>query len=240
METITMARALAKSGPVEVTSPNISEVHIRIKSTAMLVQHKFSSKQRIQMMANMATPKSGKKSKSERAPRDYDSDFQNAQHKSAEGWNGIPASAFRIAMIDACRTIGVVMTRTKMALWILADGSDEETGMPLVRIHAKKPERTEMPVRNDNGSADIRVRPMWREWHATVRVQFDADMIDMQSVINLLNRAGLQVGVCEGRPFSKNSAGMGWGTFAVLSIDNPKGGERKPKAATPDLAIAAE
>jgi len=32
---------------------------------------------------------------------------------------------------------------------------------------------------------------------------------------NLLARAGLQVGIGEGRPDSKNSAGMGWGLFQI-------------------------
>ena len=36
-----------------------------------------------------------------------------------------------------------------------------------------------------------------------------------QDVTNLLMRVGQQVGIGEGRPDSKNSAGMGWGTFNV-------------------------
>ena len=53
-------------------------------------------------MADMATPKAEKKSKTARPPRNYDDDFANAQHRSVDGWNGIPASAFRAGMIDAC------------------------------------------------------------------------------------------------------------------------------------------
>jgi hypothetical protein len=118
-------------------------------------------------------------------------------------------------MIDACRTVGIVMTRAKMSVFVVPDGFDEEDGTPLVRIDAKEPERLESLVRNDNGSADIRVRPMWREWNATVNIEFDADMITAESVVNLLDRAGRQVGICEGRPFSKESCGQGWGTFTV-------------------------
>jgi len=32
----------------------------------------------------------------------------------------------------------------------------------------------------------------------------------------LLARVGMQVGIGEGRPDSKNSAGMGWGLFEVV------------------------
>ena len=73
-----------------------------------------------------------------------------------------------------------------------------------------------MRVRNDNGVIDIRVRPMWRTWWADVTIEFDGDMISPESVVNLLDRAGRQVGIGEGRPFSKNSSGMGWGRFAVV------------------------
>lgn len=34
-------------------------------------------------------------------------------------------------------------------------------------------------------------------------------------VANLMNRVGAQVGIGEGRPDSKNSAGMGWGLFSI-------------------------
>ena len=160
-------------------------------------------------------PKSAKKARTERPPRDYDDDFNQARHVSDEGWDGIACPAFRAAMIDACRTVGLVMTKAKMSVFVIPDGFDAQDGTPLVKIDADPPERTQSLVRNDNGSADIRIRPMWREWAANVTLEFDADMITPDSVINLIDRAGRQVGVGEGRPFSKNSVGQGWGTFSV-------------------------
>ena len=106
------------------------------------------------------------------------------------------------------------MTKAKQAVFIVADGLDADDGTPLVRIHGD-PVRHEGHARNDNGSVDIRVRPMWREWHSFVQVRFDADMLSLEDVTNLLARAGLQVGVGEGRPGSTNSTGCGWGTFSV-------------------------
>jgi hypothetical protein len=50
-------------------------------------------------------------------------------------------------------------------------------------------------------------------------VRFDADQFTAQDVINLISRVGLQVGICEGRPDSKSSAGCGWGTFRVVPDD---------------------
>lgn len=212
-----MAFGKKDDGIAVIKAANIVRTTIKIKGTAPFVQHKFSHKTRLKMMTDMATPKAARKGKSERPARDYDDDFLQAQHLSVAGWNGIPCPAFRAAMIDACRTVGIVMTKAKMSVFVLPDGFDKDDGTPLVRLTGEAPERTEMLVRNDNGSADIRVRPMWREWGANVTVEFDADMITPESVINLLDRAGRQVGVGEGRPFSKNSVGQGWGTFTVVT-----------------------
>ncbi len=199
-----------------IKAPNIVRTTIRIKGTAPFVQNKFSHKARMKMMEAMATPAAAKKGKAARDPRNYDDDFIQAQHMAVAGWNGIPCPAFRAAMIDACRTVGMVMTKAKMSVFILPDGFDKDDGTPLVKLIAGTPERMESLVRNDNGGADIRIRPMWREWECDVTLEYDEDTITGESVINLLDRAGRQVGVGEGRPFSKNSVGQGWGTFTVI------------------------
>lgn len=211
-----MAFAKKQETVAVIKAANIVRTTIRIKGTAPFVQNKFSLKARLKMMSDMATSAAEKKGKAAREPRNYDDDFKQAQHVSIAGWNGIPCPAFRAAMIDACRTVGMVMTRAKMSVFVIPDGFDKDDGTPLVKLIAGAPERTESLVRNDNGGADIRIRPMWREWEADVTVEYDEDMITGESVINLLDRAGRQVGVGEGRPFSKNSVGQGWGTFAVI------------------------
>lgn len=214
---VTKAKAATPAESVaNITPANIIRSTIRVTGTAPLVQNKFSKKARDKMMSDMMASKAEKKAKSERPPRNYEDDFNQAQHVSVAGWVGVPCPAFRAAMIDACRTVGAVMTKAKMSVFVLADGFDKDDGTPLVRIIAQAPpERIESLVRNDNGSADIRIRPMWREWACDVTLEFDADMITPAGVVNLLDRAGRQVGIGEGRPFSKNSVGQGWGTFTV-------------------------
>jgi len=211
------ARGKASDGVAVVKAANILQTTLRIQGTAPLVQLKFSTKAKEQMMANMATPAAEKKAKAVRPPRDYDADFVAAQHISVAGWNGMPCAAFRSAMIDACRTVGLVMTKAKMSVFVIPEGFDADDGTPLVKIIGSPPERMESLVRNDNGGADVRIRAMWREWEMDVNVEFDADMITPDSVVNLLDRAGRQVGIGEGRPFSKNSVGQGWGTFKVVN-----------------------
>jgi hypothetical protein len=213
-----MAKTMKKDEGVAVIQPgNFVRITIRIQSTAPYVQEAFSGKAKAQMMAAMSTPRAEKKGKAARPPRNFDEDFTSAQHLSVAGWVGLPCAAFREAMVDACRTVNLPMTKAKVAITrIEADGFDAVSGQPLIKLQAGAPERTEMLVRNDNGSADIRIRPMWREWRADVTIEFDADMITAESIVNLLDRAGRQIGIGGGRPFSKNSCGQGWGTFSVV------------------------
>jgi hypothetical protein len=200
--------------PLTISPPNFQVAQVRIVGTAPLVQNKFSAKARAQMRATQeAGPQAKKGTKKE--PKDFNAAFQGAIHRSPEGEYGVPAPAFRNAMIDACRAVGFKMTHAKMFVFVDADFFDVDDGTPLVKLEAGEPEYHEMAVRNDSGVADIRPRPMWREWAITLRIRFNADQFSAADVINLLQYAGIGVGIGEGRPFSKNSAGMGWGTFRI-------------------------
>jgi hypothetical protein len=179
------------------------------------MQARFSAKAMQAMMAKHEAGSTATKGK-KRQPRDFDDDFQQAMHRSTEGWIGVPASALRNACIDVCRMVGFKMTHAKMSVFTEADGFDVVDGIPLIRLDAGEPERIDMAVRNATGVADIRVRPLWREWKLCVVIRYDADQFTASDVANLLARAGQQVGLGEGRPFSKSSNGLGFGTFEIV------------------------
>lgn len=190
------------------------EVHeFVVRGTAPYVQNKFSNKARQQIKETQEAGQQAK-SRKKRDAKNFTENFENAKHVSDEGWLGIPATSFRSAMISACRLIGFKMTIAKMALFVLADGYEGD-GTALVRIEGE-PEYHEGYVRNSSGVVDLRARPMWKEWSAVVRVRFDAEQFSGADVANLLMRAGMQVGIGEGRPDSKESHGMGWGTFEIV------------------------
>lgn len=205
----------ATTKPIVTIKPaNIQTAEFNIRGTAPLVQARFSGKAMQAMMAKMAQGSTANKSRAKPA-RDFDDDFEQAKHISTQGWQGIPASAFRQAMISACRLVGFKMTLAKLSVFVKADGFDRVDGIPLIKFEGT-PERTEMAVRNATGVADIRIRPMWREWTSKVRISYDADQFTIQDVTNLMARVGLQVGIGEGRPDSRDSAGLGWGTFEIV------------------------
>jgi len=70
-------------------------------------------------------------------------------------------------------------------------------------------------ARVETGQPYVTVRAAYHQWYAKVRIRFDEDQFTLQDITNLLSRVGLQVGLGEGRPDSKNSAGMGWGLFEI-------------------------
>lgn len=208
-----MAATARATQELIIKAPDIRTAEFLIQGTAPYVQHKFSQKARQKMLeAQQAGSKS--RSRKTREARDLDADYKGAMHISKEGWHGIPAPSFRSAMIDACRLVGFKMTHAKISVFVEPDGFDADDGTPLVKIVKGEPRPHTGAVRNETGVADIRCRPLWDEgWQAMVRIAYDADQFSAADVSNLLMRAGLQVGVGEGRPNSKKSHGMGWGTF---------------------------
>ncbi len=196
---------------ITINAPNFKVATLKIVGTAPYVQHRFSKKGELQMkMEQGSQSNKGKK----RDPRKFDQDYEDAQYQMDGGGYGIPAAAFRNAMISACRMCGFKMTIAKLAVFIMQDGMDKRDRIPLVRLEGK-PHRFDAMVRNATGVIDIRSRPMWDEWSAVVRVGYDGDQFSATDIANLMMRVGMQVGIGEGRPDSKNSAGQGWGLFRI-------------------------
>lgn len=216
---------------IHIAPPNIQKGEVWIKGTAPLVMHKFSDKAKNMMREKQAAGTTANTKKGNRAAKDFNALFEGARHRSFEGWDGIPAAAFRNACIDACRLVNYKMTMAKMSVVVEADGFDATEGTPLVKIIGGEPRQLESMVRLATGVCDIAVRPQWLDWGARIRFKYDADQFTANDVVNLIARAGMQVGVCEGRPFSKNSNGMGWGTFEISTREEvvkleKKGGKR--------------
>lgn len=208
-----MSAPAATPLPVIVKPLRETIIVFALQGMAPYMQLRFSQKAMDKMAATQQAGQQAK-SKKVREARDFDDDYKQAMHLMPDGRYGIPCAAFRNALISACRTVGFKMTIAKLSVFVEADGLDVIDGTPLVRLEGE-PEMTILPVRNATGVADLRVRPLWRDWHVTLRVRFDAEQFSPTDVFNLLVRAGAQVGIGEGRPDSRQSAGLGYGLFTV-------------------------
>ena len=200
---------------LQIADPDFQQVTFDIRGTSPLVINRFSQKAMEEMKATQEAG-STSRAKKVREAKDFDSCYRDAKHISREGWEGIHAAAFRNGAISACRAVGFKMTHAKLAFMVMADGLDVVDKAPLVRITHGEPEPYVAAVRNATGVIDLRCRPMYREWGATLRIQYDAGMLTQLDIGNLIKRVGLQVGIGEGRPDSRMSAGLGYGLFKVL------------------------
>ena len=212
---------MSKQQTVQITPPNIKTAVFNIEGTAPLVIHRFSMKAKNGMLDKMKEGTVKNRGKKEFKPTNTDDTFNEARYIAKAGWDGFNVSSIRNAVIRACAIVNppIKMTLAKMSLFVEADGRDAtEPEFGLIRI-VGKPRKLEMVARVETGQAYVCVRPIYDEWSAKLRISFDGDQFSLQDVTNLLARAGQQVGIGEGRPFSKNSAGMGWGTFRVTNGD---------------------
>jgi hypothetical protein len=200
-----------------IKPPKLETAIFKIKGISPLVIHRFSHKTMIQLRQKMEAGSTAKKGKT-REPSDLEEIYNDARYISKDGWDGFNASAIRAAMISACRLVGFKMTLAKLSLFVIPDGWDaKEPEMPLVRILGK-PRRMDKIAKVETGQPYVCIRPCYDDWGADIKIKFDADQFTITDVANLLSRVGEQVGIGEGRPDSKDSAGMGWGMF-VLEAD---------------------
>lgn len=199
---------------VQITPLLERVVAFKVVGTAPLVVCKFATAKFENMKRAQEAGTQGN-SKKVRQPREFKKDFENASHRSREGWYGLPAASFRNGLIETCRMCGFKMTIAKMSVFIEADGYEAQSGDPLVRLKVKEPRMDLRPARNANGGMDIRARPMWDEWSCVVRIRFDEAQFSVTDITNLLHRMGAQNGIGEGRANSTESAGCGWGSFRI-------------------------
>lgn len=212
--TPTDSTATTAAQTVTIRPPNFGLAQFHVRGIAPLVIHRFSAKTKAQMKQKMETGKAAS-SKRNREAKSTDDLYEEARYRSADGWDGFNASAVRAAMISACRLVGFKMTLAKLAVFVEADGTDAtEPQIPLIKIYGK-PVKQEDMARVETGQPYVTVRAAYHDWKANIRIRFDADQFTLQDVTNLISRVGLQVGLGEGRPDSKNSAGMGWGLFEL-------------------------
>ena len=199
---------------VTITPPRMARASIKIVGTAPYLQNKFSSDNRTKMLETQKAGSAAKRTRKAKAPKDFEKVYQGSMHISQEGWCGIPCTALRNAMIDACQLTEMDMIRAKMCIFVIAQGLDRENLEPLIKIDGK-PRMLIDKVKIGISSTDLAARAVFERWSASFELEWDDDVFKAQDIVNLLARAGWQVGIGAGRPLSKTSPGTGKGTFRV-------------------------
>jgi hypothetical protein len=195
----TAAATAAQPTGLQVKALDVKKVHVPIIGTSPLIMHNFSEKSKRQMLDAM---QGVKKQKTVRVPED---DYEKAFYKiaSEEGQPeryGFPVLGFKAATVSAARFYDKSVSMASLRQLLFFSGLRTEADpQELVEIIGT-PHMREDVVRVGMGTADLRYRPEFEEWRATLEVKFIASAIDLSSVISLIDAGGLGVGVGEWRP----------------------------------------
>lgn len=176
---------------VEILEFSIRQATIPITGISPLIVHAWSEKSK----RMIADKQSGKAKNKKHELRNPEEDYENAKHKSPLGWEGFPAAGFKAAMIRGAKMIGMEMKSTQTAFFIMADCEETQ----LIKIHGTSRMRTDM-VRVGMGSSDIRYRPEYPTWYAELTIEFNAGVLSIEQIYQLVKAAGYGCGIGEMRP----------------------------------------
>lgn len=193
------------SGVIKLERLEDATIVIPIIGVSPLIIHKWSEK----ALRMMREKQSGQTLRQKREPKDPKEEADAATYWLGDGRPGMPAVAFKAAMVDGCRFFDAPsMTEAKRALFVEGIGAEQ-----LVEITGEKTLREDSP-RNATGVADLRYRYAWWPWSAEITVRYPAKLLTADSVVALLD-AGGRSGVGDWRPGSPKSATGVFGTFRV-------------------------
>lgn len=202
-----MSPATTSNATINLTRIRREVAEIEIRGTAPLIVHRWSEKARRMMLDAQQGKKNPKQAKN---PQE---DFETSMYRFEDGGHGFPIMAFKSATVKGgARLFGkaVKMTELRQLCTFLPDGLGTD-GTQLARIVGDEPIMREDMVRVGMGTADIRYRAEYREWGAVLRIEYVPSVIDLSSVVALVDAGGTN-GVGEWRPEKSGS----YGTFEVV------------------------
>jgi len=145
--------------------------------------------------------------------RSLDDEYESCFYYTNDDEYGVPVGAFFKGMLDAATDLSIAKTQIKRAVRLLGD---------IVPLRYDKVIRREDLVKRAgiNGTPDIRHRPEFMEWECDIHILYDVNVITLDTIANLIDRAGFTSGIGDWRPSSPKSPGT-FGMYAVkLTIDN--------------------
>jgi hypothetical protein len=192
---------------VSIQKISVQELKVRIREKTTVISERFSNEAKKKIL-----DKQMHKANKGRDAKDPQALFKQSLYPvpGMKDAYGLPAVAFKRAMVDACRNItGFTMAMAKGAFFVVGD---------IVPIEAKEIRMREDIVRLATPArpADIRFRGEFVNWTATLHIEYNEDVISAEQVVNLLNIAGFAVGVGGWRP----QCGGNHGRFEVVQNEN--------------------
>lgn len=167
---------------------NVKTLEFSIKGVSPIIFHKWGEKAKKMMREKHA----GKKTKT-REVRDPEAEAVSSMHVTEDGIPAIPAIAFKACLINAAhKDLGIEKTQVRKSLFVM--------GELIPMTEYSEPWTREDTVTVGMKSTDLRYRKQIDDWCAKFDMEYDADLLQPDDIINLVNRAGFGVGLLEQRP----------------------------------------
>jgi len=186
---------------VVVKQFDIETVDIAVSGVSPLIMHKFSEKSRKQI-----EDKQQKKATTGKEARNPEEEYLAAIHLTTGGKPGFPASGVKKALVRAAKYNNLVMKDIQCNLFV--EPNDPETD--LIEISGKHSMRTDH-VGLSNGNTDIRYRPEFKQWKATLTISYNKAIVSLDQVMTMVEAAGYGVGIGDWRP----ERGGNYGRFTL-------------------------
>ena len=205
-----------KEAAVVIPQLTVEVIELKLVGTSPLITHAWSEKAvRMMLDKQMKKAKGGKEAKvpaqdfvdalywlSDRPPTlgtDPDKAMEAAIEAVSIARFGLKAVAFKLCAVSGAGFVdGITKVNTRGAFHVMGE---------LVEIEASPPVMREDMVRVGMGTADIRFRPMFEEWSATLTVELNTSAMSVEQMLNLFNTGGFSTGVGEWRPEKNGSYG---------------------------------
>jgi len=193
-------------GVVQIQRIGRETILVPIRGTAPLIMSRFSEKAKAEML-NISQGK-----KTEKQPKDPAAEYAAALYHFKDGY-GFPSLAFKAATVSAARYYKK-LAMTELRQYLFFAGEVGPDGMRMVAINGE-PTMREDTVRYKTGGTDLRYRPEFQNWTATLEVLYVTSALTRDSVVSLIEAGGMGVGIGEWRPERR-------GDFGTYEIDPTK------------------
>jgi len=184
--------ATRKAEVAEIQSLDIRSTQIKVKGLSPLIMHRWDEKAKKEMLDKQM------KKTVKKQPKDPQAQYEASVYKFEDGRLGFPADAFKKSMIRGAKALGLVMTDMRGGFFIHGEYCSRDD-RELVEIDGTVAMREDM-VRISGGTADIRYRGQVPDWSALLNISYNASVVSLDHLVNMITAAGYGVGIGEWRP----------------------------------------
>jgi len=214
---------MTKPTKIELPPLKLAHAEVGIVGDTPLIVHAWSQKAREEMLRKQM------KLPVHRTSKDPVDAFLRSMYRTDENFYGVPAVGVKNAMVTACTSVdGITKTAARQAFIIVGERgktkaafADLFSPQDLVRILSPNPPtlREDMVrLAGIGNTADLRYRAEYWPWGAKLTIRYNANVLSLDQLANLLNTSGFGVGLCEWRPERDGQSG----TFHVADEHDMK------------------